>query len=928
MRVVNGVIDNIDELKRNAGNDELVVLCPDTYQVKDRMIDSQGRTLPSQKSLMMSKRADGTEGHNLQVMKTGIDGLDSITKVKSKYMLDQDGSIIGYDMRLQMIRDEAAKGSTEDEQMFLAKLCLAKELLKSNNELCYDAWTLANYMSITDLMLIRGDDGQIYLRSLEQLYTAIKHRIGVYGNEMSNDQRKQAAMAIVNDTSEYGCIGRTVASPIGAFDALKPARVSPSTRGIYPYLSNRNANRNVINKIIEGIKDELGEEVAQRNSAWSTLKRETIEKRVRENHKWLNKVMKDAFILRQYHIVGCVDGTRLDENHEVGMSSLFVIGEDIGKRMNRSALRTLMNRCYKHGETIMLPAFLVEGGYIHPGYAREAMPCVLSPDGEPQWYMINTFHIRLNGAEAKAYKGAYAQAQYPYEKDWFVAEDTFGEFDYGDSGGLITQHGHDKVSLSAQPQTIEISSNDLFSQQFEKLGVSGLNSKGTIDVSFVDQRTLDAVLNHTIDLEIDLGVVEGATGYDRRVRDIEAAIERYKQKQDDGDGMIFNQDCHAGDIVGWAMAKVSDDDGGIRYVLAPIIPFELHSKKRGMETFQCTDIMFKDGDHNRIAVTIKNTSKLNGYAKMHLPSSGADKIMVNMSNIVDENDNPRTLMDGTMLDSYVDARTTMNRRIGTLSRLRTMETLIRMARMNGYNFAYAAGAFPEANPNAQEGSKEWAAYAMRESLKGYPPPSQDDWRRVFNSIKFHTDPLIDAFVRHNCKKCLDDGGNPSHFLASQFIDESIDPDNPVNSMFQWEYLASFENSLTYEDAFLKFFHLLNPHGNFDGEFCPNGIDDNSDNCLFRLKQDEDGVLADGYDLGVLQMQVPHRFKDITNGSSRWVYIWECVFSGTGFFGEDFSAGSRPNIEGASRMSDTLNMIGSIDFDLSETIVLLIWVHYL
>lgn len=906
--VEDGRISNIDQLREAVGTDELVVLCPDTYDVKDKMIDSQSRYLPSQKSIMMSKRADGTEGHNLQVMKTGIDGLDSITKLKSKYFQEEDrnGNVttIDYDRRVQIIRDEAAKGSTKEEQMFLARLCLAKELLKSNVKLKYDAWTLSNYMSIADLMLIRGDDGEIYLRSLEQLYTAIKHRIGVYGNSMSNDQRKRAAMSIVNDTSEYGCIGRAKAGPMGAFDELRPSRVSPSTHGIYPYLSDRVANRNMLDEII----GKLSEENRASESAWSTLKRETVESGVRKNHKWINKVLKDAFILRQYHVVGCADGSGIDEMHEVGMSSLFIIGEDIGKTMDVKGLMTLMNRCWKHGETIMVPAPIVDGGYVHPAYAKEAIPCMTTPDGEPTWYMINTFHMRLNGSEAKPYKATYAQAQYPYEKDWFFAEDTFGEFDYGDSGGMITRHGHDKVSLSRQPETVELNCNELFRQQFKTLG-----EHGSIDISFVDQQTLDGILNHTIDIEIDLGIVEGAQGYDRRVRDIEAAIERYKKKTDNGDGMIIGQDCEAGDIVAWVMAKVREDNGTIRYVIAPVIPQELHGRKRGMARFQCVDIMFKDGDRNRIAVTMRNTSEIDGYAKMHLPSSGADKIMLDLSSPIDED---RTLMDGTTLDSYVDYRTTMNRRIGSLSRLRTMETMIRMARMNGYNFANAPGSFPEANPNAPEGSAGYAAAAIKQALGSYPPPSQDDWRKVINTIRFHSDPLINAFAKFNCKKCLDDGGNPSHFLASEFVDPSIDPDNPINSMFQWEYMASFENSLTYEDAFLKFFHLMNPHGNFDGNFCPNGIDDASTNCLFRLKQDVDGNLSDGYDLGVLQMKVPHRFTDF-DGSQRWVYVWECVFSGTGFFGEDFSMGSRPNIEGSSRMSDTMNMIGSLDFDLTE-----------
>lgn len=908
--VQDGVATNLDELRdaaREAGDDEVVARCPDGYQVKDRTIDSQGRNVPSQRAYMMSKRKEGAEGHNLKVMKSGFDGTDSIVKVKSKYR--QDG--VSYDAHLEMVRaaaGPAVEGESEEEsqaRLFRARSFLARELLRDNVSIGYDRYTLSNYMCLADLMVVMGDDGKIYVRSLAQLYTALKYRIGVYGSAMSNDQRKAAAMSIVSDTSEYGCIGRARGTATEAFDALRPVRVAPSTQGMYPYLSDQPINRRALSEIV----DRTGED------PWNSEKRESAESYIRKKHKWVNKALKDMFVLRQYHITGCVDAKRADEYHDIGMSSLFIVGDDaIGSTfqdVEDESLKRLCDRCYAHGETILVPASAIERNVLDHRYAAEAMPCATTPDGQPTWYMINTMNMRVNGMNAGPYKAAFAMAPCPYDKDTYIVEDTTGEFDYGDSGVLYTEYMKRNVSISQQPQVEEIHMQDLFAQQYRMLERSG-SRHWDISVSLADQTLLDDFRSGAYQFEIDYGVVEGSSDYERRKRDVDAAIERYGSMTDDGDGNIIGQDCHAGDIVGWAVARVSEESKPVRYVLAPIIPQPLHGRKRGMETFQCTSIQYRDGDHAIIDVEMVNTSELDGYAKVFSPSGGADKMILDMSRTIDGNDAPRTLRSGTPISMFVDTKTTESRRVGTTNRLRTMETLIREARRIGYNLAESDGFFPDRDSVVNGISVS----ELVEQLRHWPPPTKQQWDQVVQEVRFHRDPAIDAFVRFNCKKVLRDGGNPSHFLASTFVD---DGGNRINPQWQWEYLASFENSLTYEDSFLRFFHAVNPSGQFDGRFCPDGIDDNDSSCLFRLKQDEAGNIADGYDLGVLQMQVPHRFVDIKTGRSRWMHVWECVLSGTGFFGEDFSAGSRPNIEGASVLADVMNMVGNLDVDLPETL---------
>lgn len=908
LNIEDGIITNYDELvsalkgNKETKHDKLIVLCPETYQVKDRTIDSKGRNIPTLRSYMMNKRSLGAEKHNLQAMKTGIDGTDSITKIKSKYF---DNSGDHYNRLIGDVRSAASKGATEDEKLFLAKLHLSRMLLKANTDIGYDTDTLSNYMCLADLMVVMGDDGEIYVRSLAQLFTALKYLIGAPGKDMSLEQRREIAMMVVNDRSETGCIGRAVGDLSEAFDYLRPSRVSPSIRGVYPYLSNQSVNK----RMLEQLSDSTGHMI------WSTTRRESTEKKLRGRHKWLNKVLKSTFILRQYHVIACIDSKRWDDTkeHDIGMSSLVVIGEDLftGKNpISTQKLSGICNRCWQHGNTILIPAVAIDENVLDPRYAGDAMVVATDENKNPEWYIINTFHMRLNGAEASPYQATFAMAQVPYEKDVYTVEDSFGEFDYGDSVGKIVKGFLKRCGISHQPKSVEVRAQDLFAQQFDMLG-----KHDNMEVSFVDQETLDAVLNgNDIGVEIDYGIPKGSKDFDRRKRDVDAAIARYMEKTDNGDGLILNQDCAAGDIVGWALAKVHKDGIAPRYVIAPIIPLPLHGVKRGMERFKCIHIDYKDGDKGIFAIDMVNSAPFDGYTKAFLPSGGADKVMIDLSSPID--DKPRTLMDGTEVDIYVDARTTSSRRVGTMNRLRTMETLIRVARRNGYNFARLDNAFPDAATNE-------TIAQIKEGLKYYPPPGAEFWKTWVDVIRFHTDSQIDAFVRYNCKKILRNGGNPSHFLASEFIDPNIDPDNPINSMMQWEYIPSFENGLNYEDAFLKFFAELNPHGRFNGRFCPNGIDDNSNGCLFRLMQDNDGNIADGFNRGVLQMQVPHRFMDYDSenrkfATERWVYTWECVFAGMGFFGEDFSSGSRPNIEGASRMSDVLNTIGySVDVDIPK-----------
>jgi hypothetical protein len=224
-----------------------------------------------------------------------------------------------------------------------------------------------------------------------------------------------------------------------------------------------------------------------------------------------------------------------------------------------------------------------------------------------------------------------------------------------------------------------------------------------------------------------------------------------------------------------------------------------------------------------------------------------------------------------------------------------MITLMMKARMNGYNFARRPDG--SMNPDAFPDNPEIRERLYRERI----PFSE--WKQLLGSgIRFVTDDTLNAFITYECRKVLDDEGNPSDYLANIYTDENgVESDTHV----MWEFECMFEQGLNYEDGLLRFLSFVNPiaPGSKVKNFCPNGITDNSNDCLFRLQQDANGEIEQGYDRGVLQMRIPHK-NQIANGVMS--YTWGNVSIGKSFFGEEYSGFSRPNVAGASLFLDGMN----------------------
>ena len=880
-----GNITNYDAIVAAKGEgNEVVVMTPNGYQVKDRSTDSRGTQVASLFAYMVSKRSNGAEAFNLKAKKAGIDklgdyGYDSVTKMQGKYRTETDDDGTVRLTSLEDVQDYLRRTAQQNGEngLLAAKLELANMMLEENNELGYDDLTLSNFMSIADLMLIQGADGELYLRSLEMLFTAIKHRIGPRVDEMTDAEIRAAADAIVNDTSETGVGIAMMASPLDALGGIRPRTKSMATDGIRPSSSVFERNFDLLSKITE----QSGYDPISPAKAKQLTERYSVIKGIAE-------VIKKSSVIRNHSVVGyaaAADGSE-QIDWTVGPSNAIIIGSG---KITDSRLSEICHQAWDLGMTVIVDAENI--GKIPSEYRADAMPC--SYDGSA---MLPFFDMRLNGSEAAPYNGGrWATFQAPYSRYVVSVEDSVNEFELGDAQARATKGFVDRIKV-VDNGSKRITAEELFPNVFRNPDFR----HSLTTVSLASGNEIENLIAKDVRCTIDYGIVEGGRGFEQRKHDVDAAIERYRARwsEADADGIIRGDmtECHPGDIVGWAELLIVDQlTDKEQVVLAPIIPFPLHGPTKGIpETFSVQQLATVDKDNTLFAVDWSNTSDVsNGFAKYFDSSGGANKGMMSFGDTIDSQ---RLLRDGTPVDVYIAKASTDSRKIGTDRRIKTMISLMALARMHGYNFARSDGAFPD-NPSLPDGT------SLRDTMLTRRIPTSD-WQKMLSTgdIRFTTDQRLNAFINWECNKVLQNGGNPSDLLANVFTNAD---GTEQNTYVMWEFEAMFDQGINYEDSLLRFLHFMDPG------FCPNGIDDMGEQYTFRLYRDADGS-HDGYDNGVLQMQVPHQMTD-----GRTSYLWDNVYIGMSFFGEDYSGFSRPNIDGASNFLDAMNTMSYYGAQLDE-----------
>ena len=884
-----GTVVNYDEIAEAAesqGIDEIVISTPESYTVKDRSTDSHGTQVPSLFAYMVSKRSNGAEAFNLKAKKAGLDGKDSIIKMIGKYRQVDDGfgnyrdaDFVETQVQLNRIYKQSG--------IMAAKIELAKMMLKENQDLGYKDLTLANYMCIADVMLIEGADGQAHLRSLEMLFSAIKHRIGPDVDEMSDAEIRQKIDDIVNDVSETG-VGMSMVNPMDILDSFRPLSKASPASSIRQESSIFERNYDLLEYITTNA-------IKQGVEPMSPTKQESVDRQsrmVRGVESFVGRI--DA--VRDYKIIGYAGIWSAEDRDvveskrwSVGPSNAFVIGD---QKISNAAIEDICNRAYDLGMTVIIS-----------GKHRDAIPSYMVKDAIPcSEYgdiLIPCFDMRLNGAESDPYNGGrFSVFQAPFSRYVVSVEDSINQYMLGDAQYKATKHLVDRIKIIDNGSET-IRAEDLFPNVFRNKAFRNCS----FSVSLATGEEVSSLIAHGVRCSIDYGIVEGGRGFKQRKKDVDDAIARYQDRwpEADADGIIRGgmSDCKAGDIVGWACVSIINDyTGEEQYAFAPIIPFQLHGSKKGPETFRVEQLASVDDDNTIFSVDWTNTSEIAGsQAKYFDSSGGANKGMIDFSSTIEEG---VRLLDGTMVDAYCAKASTDSRKIGTDRRIKTMISLMALSRMHGYNFSNVEGSFPvdEDHPENKE---------IREMLpsRRIPTSKWKQWLSGDRKMLFiSNDPKLNAFLNYECRKVLANGGNPSDYLANTFTDA-----NGVvrNTHIMWEFEAMFDQGVTYEDSLLHFLHTMDPG------LCPDGIEDGGDSYLFALARDkDDGGLAKGFDSGVLQMKVPHAMAD-----GRTFYIRDNVYIGMSFFGEDYTGFSRPNINGASNFLDAMCTLSYYGVELDE-----------
>ncbi|MCR4870350.1 MAG: hypothetical protein K5859_03510 [Atopobiaceae bacterium] len=919
---------NLQDAARSQGLDELIVMVPEGYTVPDKSIDSHGKQVPTLNASMTHKRSKGAEEKNLQTRKGGLDGTDSIVKMRGKYrQVMRDGVWKNVDFvelrdQLRVIASDksvAPDGSIDEYGLLHAKLALAKMILDAHIEFGYKDVTLSNCMCLADLMLFIGDDGEVYLRTLEMLVSATRYGIGIDVDTMGKKEFKKAVRALIADTSETA-IGRATMDASCVFDDFSPKGKAGAVNGINTRMVSFQRNYNLFEEILEQREAEnFKAEMLPRTEA------EKIDRVARESYgiglsesEALPSLLDRVAIMRGYNVTRFVGATRKmistgTYSYGVKVAPGFENAAVIGDGQTTAAeVRDMCDMAYRFGNTVIIS--YKHANLVPEKWLDDAISC--SEYGD---LMIPFFDILLNGCEAEPCRGKrFNVYQAPGTSFHAFVEDPINAYMLGDSMVKATRYLMDNVHLNDIGNS-RVTGGELFPNIYQNEAYRDC----TFDVHFTNGRGVAEKLARGELIDIDYGIpASSKTSFRQRKKDIDDAIDRYIDRIDkaDSSGRMLGTELAPGDIVAWTEITIYNKyTRAVEFAYAPIIPFQLDGVKKGVPAkYEITyigngagsELEHEQGsDPSWFISEWRNVSPIDGMiAKIHSPSGAADKGIVNFGDIIED---AMRFLDGTPVSAYIAKQSIGGRRSGTDRRIKTMVSAITLLRMHGYNFAESEGAFPD-NANFPENTY------IRDALKRDRIPASE-WKRWLANgrpMLFSTDVELNLFLNSECRKILADGGNPSDYLACRFTDEF---GNIRHTWTFWEFEAMFEQGLNYEDGLLRFMHActrdFHPNDMCRG-FCPNGIDDDGE-YLFRLAKDDSGNMARDYDYGVLQMKAPFKNSGNSRYDGKTAYIWATVYIGQPFFGEDSSALSRSNIDGASRHLDAANTQGLQGMEYDE-----------
>lgn len=857
-------------------NDEIVVEAPEGFTVPDKTLDRFGRQVGSACSYLIVKRDNGAEKFNLKAKKTGLDKYHSVTKhgkfYDEKELAQFDYQTADYDQIVERVKKIA-----DTEGMFAAKLWLAKRLKTANNSIEYNEMTLANFMSLADLMIVRdGESGEIRVRSIEMIARAIKSHIT---NEMVN----RGKLAELREAAEAGnAMAGTESNDVASVLAnIRPrASVSDHSGLLRPRSSSWTRNYDLLKRICRNVR----KPVASRSE---TGKAKKAAYDAAQGKQVGNPLDAMANSRAGYDFVGYNDTVSLAP----GPSNAWYLDDE---NMTDEEVVGIMRHAYRYGMTVVMPTKFADrykclsrhgaDGEVGEEEAAAELGKDLIPFPDvPLHVMLPFFDMRLNGSEAFSSPATFGVYRRPADNIVWTYEDNTQEYGLGDAAIQLFENFVDRIHINWKDST-EIQFGMLFANVYEE------NPDAQFKITMANKKDLKRIMNPAYDCEIDVGVAPAGRGFDDHWEITMNAIDEYVRdfpEFSDNDGV--RKEAKPGDVIGFAKCVVYPGDGSkSKTVYAPIVPFDLQGTNGVSREYVPSHFRIESHHMEPDSTPMESVFKmswvydddLTGHTLKFFEGQGAANKMLGAVNQAVKG---FALKTRQMLDACYARESTTSRRVGTNKRIGTLQTLMFTARTQGYNFAEVKDAFP-GDPVLLDGKTR-----LKDALLHGPVPLIEWNTLIDDDFLWHTDPTINAFLKREINKFMENGGNPSDFLASQY-------DGAFTDVW-WEFECMFDVSQRYQDGLMAWLNSMNK------KLCAASTEDHSGDYYFKCMGPAD--TSDKWMVNCMAMEVPHR----NPVDDTVFYLWENVYAGWSFVNfNDFSGAHRINVNGASNALDAISTI--------------------
>lgn len=841
-------------------NDEIVVEAPEGFTVPDKTLDNYGRQVSSACSYLIVKRDNGAEKFNLKAKKTGLDKYHSVTKhgkfYDKKELAQFDYQTADYAQIVERVKEIA-----DTEGMFAAKLWLAKRLKTANNSIGYDEMTLANFMSLADLMIVQDEEsGEIRVRSIEMIARSIKSHIT---NEMIN----RGKLSELREAAEAGnAVAGTESNDVASVLAnIRPrASVSDHSGLLRPRSSSWTRNYDLLKRICRQVRKPVASQ-----SEIGKAKKAAYDAAQRKQGGNPLDTMSDS--RAGYDFVGYNDIVDLTP----GPSNAWYLDDE---NMTHEEVIGIMRQAYRYGMTVVMPI----GFAANANLGELGKDLIPFPDVDGH-VMLPFFEMRLNGSEAFSSPATFGVFRRPADNIVWTYEDSTQEYGLGDAAIQLFENFVDRIHINWKDST-EIQFGMLFANVYEE------NPDAQFKITMADKNDLKRIMNPAYDCELDVGVAPAGRGFDDHWEITMNAIDEYVRdfpEFSDNDGV--RKEAKPGDVIGFAKCVVYPGDGSkAKTVYAPIVPFDLQGTNGVSREYVPSHFRIESHHMEPDSTPMESVFKmswvydddLTGHVLKFFEGQGAANKMLGAVNQAVKG---FALKTGQMLDACYARESTTSRRVGTNKRIGTLQTLMFTARTQGYNFAEVKDAFPD-DPVLLDGETR-----LKDALLHGPVPLIEWNTLIDDDFVWHTDPTINAFLKREIRKFMENGGNPSDFLASQY-------DGAFTDVW-WEFECMFDVSQRYQDGLMAWLHSMNEN------LCAASTEDHSGDYYFKCMGPAD--TSDKWMVNCMAMQVPHR----NPVDDTVFYLWENVYAGWSFVNfNDFSGAHRINVNGASNALDAISTI--------------------